>query len=103
MRDSVFNGVHVISGLIAEGDYKLVFEFCGSCHNHALVTQNRGTKDDWKEIIVWMQEEQEMQDLGKYEEPILTYLSTFYAPEKGGRRPPLNQNEIDWHELKPNQ
>jgi len=103
MRDSVFNGIHVMSGLVAEGDYKLVFEFCGSCHNHALVTQNRATKDGWKEIIVWMQEKQEMQDLGEYEEPILTYLSTYYAPKEGGRRPPLNQDEIDWYELKPNQ
>ncbi|MBL4704347.1 MAG: monoheme cytochrome C [Flavobacteriales bacterium] len=99
MRDSVVNGIHVISGLKAEGDYQLIVSYCGRCHSYELVTQNRATKSGWKEMIIWMQETQELQDLGEHETPILEYLATFYAPEDKGRRPQLNQAEINWYEL----
>ena len=104
MKDSVANGIHVLSGLKAEGDYKLIISYCGRCHDYDLVTQNRATKDGWLEIIRWMQATQELQDLGEHEEPILNYLAQFYGPETAKnaieqRRKPLDQNAIEWYEL----
>lgn len=99
MRDSVLNGVHVLSGLPAEGNYKLVVSYCGRCHSYELVTQNKGSRAYWKEVIVWMQETQDLQDLGEHEDLILDYLARYLAPEEKGRRPPLDQDEIEWYEL----
>ena len=99
MLDSVANGVHVLSGLVAEGDYKLVVGNCGSCHSYELVTQNRNTREGWRETIIWMQETQNLPDLGKNTDPILDYLAKYYGPIETGRRPPLDQEAIEWYDL----
>lgn len=82
-----------------EGDHKmLVVANCTGCHSAKLVTQNRASREGWKNTIRWMQETQNLWDLGGNEEKILDYLSTHYAPEDQGRRANLEVDE--WYELK---
>ncbi len=95
---TIVDGIDLESGLIAGKDYKLVKSNCTYCHSGKLITQNRMTRDGWEGTIRWMQETQNLPELGDNEEPILTYLATFYAPKKRGRRAPIA--DIDWYELK---
>ena len=82
-----------------EGDYKmLVVANCTACHSGKLVTQNRASKEGWRNMIRWMQETQNLWQLGENEEKILEYLSTNYAPKDQGRRASLKVEE--WYELK---
>ena len=71
---------------------------CTSCHSAELVTQNRMTKEGWLFTIRWMQESQNLWDLGANEKIILDYLAKNYAPKKKGRRAPLSN--IEWYALK---
>ncbi|MEM9141910.1 MAG: monoheme cytochrome C [Bacteroidota bacterium] len=70
---------------------------CTTCHSARLVTQNRMTREGWLATIRWMQETQNLWDLGDQEPIILDYLSTYYAPEEKGRRGPLKS--IEWYSL----
>ncbi len=70
---------------------------CTSCHSAKLVTQNRMSKEQWSATIRWMQETQNLWDLGQNEEAILSYLATNYAPKKGGRR--QNLSDVEWYDL----
>ena len=84
--------------LFAEGEGRaLVVANCTGCHSARLVTQNRATKEGWISMIRWMQETQNLWDLGPNEAPIVEYLAKYYAPEQVGRRAPLS--EIEWYEL----
>ncbi|WP_245701838.1 cytochrome C [Roseivirga misakiensis] len=81
-----------------EGDFKmLVVANCTACHSAKLVTQNRASKEGWKNMIRWMQETQNLWDLGENEEKILQYLSTHYAPQDQGRRVGLKVEK--WYQL----
>ena len=91
------NGIHVSSGLIVDEGYELVMNTCSGCHSLKLVTQNKGSKADWKEVIVWMQETQKLWDLGSTEVPIIAYLAKNYGQSKKGRR--MNLENIEWYEL----
>ena len=91
------NGIHKITGLIADTHYKLVIQNCTSCHSAKLITQNRAERTGWENMIRWMQAEQKLWDLGENEAKILDYLAKNYAPENKGRRPMLT--DIDWYEL----
>jgi len=91
------NGIHVSSGLIVDEGYELVMNTCSGCHSLKLVTQNKGNKADWKEVIVWMQETQKLWDLGPTEGPIIAYLAKNYGQSKKGRR--MNLENIEWYEL----
>ena len=51
-------------------------------------------------MIVWMQETQELTDLGDKEPIILDYLAKYYSPEEEGRRANLDIAEIEWYILK---
>ena len=95
--DRVENGIHLASGLIADKGYNLVAATCGSCHSTKLVTQNRATKDGWRDMIRWMQKTQKLWDLGLNEEIILDYLAKNYPPVESGRR--KNIINIKWYEL----
>ena len=93
----VENGIDLQSGLIVDEGYVIVRGVCGACHSLDLVTQNSATREGWKDIIVWMQQTQNLSDLGENEVIILNYLEKNYAPKKQGRRAPLK--DIDWYEL----
>jgi hypothetical protein len=92
------NGIHLATGFKEGENLDIVIANCTSCHSAKMVTQNRATRDGWKTMIRWMQETQNLWDLGENEPLILDYLAKYYAPEKAGRRQPLTN--IDWYELK---
>lgn len=91
------DGIHVESGLVADDDYQLIIANCTKCHSANLVTQNRGNRDYWKSLIIWMQTTQGLWELGDSEEKILDYLSKNYAPIQEGRR--ANLSGVQWYEL----
>lgn len=91
------NGIHLPSGLIVDDGMEVVMTTCGACHSLNLVTQNRATREGWKDMIVWMQETQKLWDLGDNEEIILNYLAKNYAPQNEGRRRNLVVEE--WYNL----
>ncbi|MCF8465691.1 MAG: monoheme cytochrome C [Flavobacteriales bacterium] len=91
------NGIHLATGFKEGENLNLVIANCTSCHSAKMVTQNRATRDGWKTMIKWMQETQNLWELGESEPLILDYLAKYYAPEKAGRRQPLT--DIDWYEL----
>lgn len=95
--DKVEDGIHVRTGFVAEEGYMTVVNNCTNCHSALLVTQNRMSRESWEATIRWMQETQNLWDLGKNEEIILNYLATYYAPEKKGRR--QNLQDIEWYVL----
>ena len=95
--DRVENGIHVRTGLVYAKGFAIVNGTCTACHSAKLVTQNRATRQGWSEMIDWMQETQGLWDLGENEKEILDYLSTYYAPERKGRR--ANLEAIEWYDL----
>jgi hypothetical protein len=99
MQAEVKDGVHLPTGLIADKNFELVVNNCTGCHAANLVIQNRQTADGWKSIIEWMQEKQNLWDLGKDEKAIIAYLAKNYAPENVGRRKNLNLEPDDWYVL----
>ena len=95
--DKIENGIHVRTGFVEGEGLMLVVNNCTNCHSAKLVTQNRMSKESWLTTIRWMQETQNLWDLGKNEEPIINYLATYYSPTKKGRR--QNLANIKWYEL----
>lgn len=93
----IVNGLHVRTGLVEGEGLDLVIQNCTSCHSSKLITQNRMTKTGWQSTIQWMQETQNLWDLGDQEAPIINYLAANYAPQKKGRRARLE--DIEWYEL----
>ena len=97
--DKVVDGIHIKTGLAFDENFQLVRGVCTACHSAKLVTQNRATREGWKEMILWMQATQGLQDLGENEKPILDYLAKHYAPEEIGRRANINMDEVEWYIL----
>lgn len=95
--DKIENGIHVRTGLIDAEGLMVVVSNCTSCHSAKLLTQNRMTAERWNETIKWMQETQNLWDLGGNQEIIVNYLTTNYPYKKGGRRPILTN--VEWYEL----
>ena len=95
--DKIENGIHVRTGLVEAKGLMEVVNNCTNCHSAKLVTQNRMNKERWIATIRWMQETQNLWDLGKNEEIIVDYLVTNYPPKTKGRREVLTN--IEWYEL----
>lgn len=95
--DKIENGIHVRTGLVEADGLMAVVNNCTNCHSAKLVTQNRMTSERWAATIDWMQETQNLWDLGKNEEIIISYLVTNYPVQKKGRRQILTN--ISWYEL----
>lgn len=96
--DRIENGIHVRTGLVEAEGFMEVVNNCTNCHSALLVTQNRMNKEGWIATIRWMQETQNLWDLGKNEEIIVDYLVANYPPKKKGRREILSN--IEWYELR---
>ena len=94
---AIEDGIPPESGLIDGPGLQLVVQNCTSCHSAKLITQNRMSMDGWRSTIRWMQETQNLWDLGADEETILQYLASNYAPMKSGRR--KNLGKIDWYKM----
>ncbi len=96
--DKIENGIHVRTGLVEAEGLMAVVNNCTNCHSAKLVTQNRMNKERWVSTIRWMQETQNLWDLGNNEDIIVDYLVTNYPPSNKGRREVLK--DIEWYELK---
>ena len=95
--DRIENGIHVRTELIDAEGLMTVVNNCTNCHSAKIVTQNRMTAERWNATIKWMQETQNLWDLGKNQEIIVNYLVTNYPLKAKGRRMILTN--IDWYEL----
>ena len=96
-EDRIENGIHVRTGLIDADGLMLVVNNCTNCHSAKIVTQNRMTTERWDATIKWMQETQNLWDLGRNQEVIVNYLVKNYPPIAKGRR--MTLKDIDWYEL----
>lgn len=96
-EDKIENGIHIRTGFVEAEGLMTVVNNCTNCHSAKLVTQNRMSKESWIATIKWMQETQNLWDLGKNQDIIVNYLALNYAPNKTGRREILKN--IDWYEL----
>lgn len=97
--DRVVDGIHVATGLVVDSGFVQVKATCLACHSSKLITQNRADRAGWEKMIRWMQETQNLWDLGANEGIILDYLAKHYAPQNTGRRAPLT--DIEWYVLEP--
>ncbi|MEO9483713.1 MAG: cytochrome C [Ekhidna sp.] len=93
----IVDGIHIETGLIDSPGLQLVIQNCTNCHSSKLISQNRMNLAGWSSTIKWMQETQNLWDLGDNEAVILEYLASNYAPKKKGRR--ANLENIEWYEL----
>ncbi|WP_422080350.1 monoheme cytochrome C [Ulvibacterium sp.] len=93
----IVKSIDSITGFIQAPGLRETITHCTPCHSAQLVTQNRMTKEGWLSTIRWMQETQNLWDLGENEPIILDYLATNYAPEEKGRRENLEVPE--WYVL----
>ena len=91
------NGIHVRTGFIDAPGMQETVNNCTSCHSAQLVIQNRMDAERWKSTIDWMQETQNLWELGDNEEIIVNYLVKNYPVIDKGRRAPLT--DIEWYEL----
>lgn len=95
--NKIENGIHLRTGLVEAEGLITVVNNCTSCHSAKLIIQNRMTAERWNKTIKWMQETQNLGDLGSNQEIIVNYLVTNYPPKMIGRREILTN--IDWYEL----
>ena len=75
------------TGLKMAGDWELVRNNCIACHSPKLITQQRGSKDQWLKMIRWMQKKQNLwQFEAETEARIIAYLAENYPPQADRRR-----------------
>ena len=92
------NGIHARTGLVDAPGLQETVNNCTTCHSAKLVMQNRMSSERWHATIRWMQETQNLWDLGENEDIIVNYLVTNYPQTKKGRRTVLSN--IEWYDLK---
>lgn len=97
--NKVVNGIHVRTGLHDDPNLQIIIGACTSCHSAKLITQNKATRAGWEQMIRWMQQTQNLSDLGDQEPILLDYLAKYYAPSKEGRRTNIDINAIEWYVL----
>ena len=75
------------TGLKMAGDWELVRANCIACHSPRLITQQRGTADQWLNMIRWMQAKQNLWAFEpEVEQRIVGYLAEYYPPQEDRRR-----------------
>ncbi|MFT4857951.1 MAG: hypothetical protein ACI9UV_001607 [Algoriphagus sp.] len=95
--EGIENGIHIATGFIDAPGMMITIQNCTNCHSSKLVIQNRMNEESWVKTIRWMQETQNLWDLGENEKVIVDYLVTNYPPKKVGRR--ANLEVTEWYEL----
>ena len=76
-----------VTGLKMAGDWELVRGNCTACHSSKLITQQRGTAEQWLAMIRWMQKKQNLWQFDpNTEERIIAYLADNYPPDAAQRR-----------------
>ena len=96
-EDAIENGIHIRTGFVDAEGLMTVVNNCTNCHSAKLVIQNRMNRARWEATIQWMQETQNLWDLGGNKEIIVNYLVTNYPPIDKGRRE--NLTNIEWYEV----
>jgi hypothetical protein len=96
-EDKIENGIHVRTGLVDAEGLMTVVNNCTNCHSSKLVVQNKMSSESWNTTIKWMQETQNLWDLGDNQEIIVNYLATNYPPTAKGRRTIFT--DIEWYTL----
>ncbi len=75
------------TGLKMTGDWELVRNNCIACHSARLITQQRGTAEQWLTMIRWMQKKQNLWEFDPdTERRIVAWLAENYPPEAERRR-----------------
>ena len=75
------------TGLVKQPGWEDVRAHCGACHSYSLVTNQRGSRGTWRDMIRWMQRTQNLWDLPvESETRILDYLAENYGPETTRQR-----------------
>ena len=78
------------TGLKKAGDWELVRNNCVACHSARLITQQRGSKEQWLAMIRWMQKSQNLWQFDPDTEArIVGYLAEYYPPRDQSRRASL--------------
>ena len=78
------------TGMKMTGDWELTKAHCIACHSPQTFLRQRGTLNNWKSIIAWMEEKGGLPKLGEeIKNRILAYLSQNYAPGEEYRRAPI--------------
>lgn len=96
-HNKIEDGIHVRTGFIDAPGLMETVNNCTTCHSAKLVIQNRMSAERWHATIRWMQETQNLWDLGNNEDIIVNYLATNYPPNEKGRRQVLSN--IEWYQL----
>jgi hypothetical protein len=78
------------TGFKMTGDWQLVRGHCTGCHSSKLITQQRGTPQQWLTMIRWMQAKQNLWQFDPdTESRIIAYLAENYPPDESQRRAAL--------------
>ena len=78
------------TGFKMTGDWQLVRGHCTGCHSSKLITQQRGTPQQWLTMIRWMQAKQNLWQFDPdTESRIIAYLAENYPPDDARRRAAL--------------
>ncbi len=78
------------TGFRMTGDWEIVRANCTACHSAKLITQQRGTAQQWLTMIRWMQKKQNLWQFDPAtEEKIIAYLADNYPPSSAQRRAAL--------------
>ncbi|NQW26485.1 MAG: monoheme cytochrome C [Flammeovirgaceae bacterium] len=96
-ENKIENGIHVRTGLVDAEGLMTVVNNCTNCHSSKIILQNRMNAERWNATIKWMQQTQNLWDLGKNQDVIVNYLVTNYPPKSKGRRE--NLSKIEWYAL----
>ena len=76
-----------VTGFKMTGDWELVRGNCTACHSAKLITQQRGTAQQWLAMIRWMQKKQNLWQFDpETESRIIAYLADNYPPGAERRR-----------------
>lgn len=85
------------TGLVKQPGWEDVRSHCGACHSYRLITNQRGSREDWQHMIRWMQRTANLWQLPHDAEVrILDYLSTHYASRyrDENRKPPQRRKPL---------
>ena len=76
-----------VTGLKMAGDWEIVRANCTACHSAKLITQQRGSEQQWLTMIRWMQKKQNLWAFDPdTEQRIIGYLAEQYPPSDAQRR-----------------
>lgn len=79
--------IDAFTGFPKTGDWELVRANCIACHSPKLITQQRGTAQQWLAMIRWMQKKQNLWTFEPdVEERIIAWLAENYPPSDERRR-----------------